>query len=72
MQNKIDLERAYNMQIDLSKLIMPQGLRLRIKMCRDLDLEYFKPFKALEKINNTLLVLALRFWGFLSQGVGNY
>jgi hypothetical protein len=45
MQNKIDLERAYNMQIDLSKLIMPQGLKLRIKMCRNIDLEYFKPLK---------------------------
>ena len=46
MQNKIDLERAYNMQIDLSKLIMPQGLKLRIKKwCEDLDLEYFKPLK---------------------------
>jgi hypothetical protein len=29
MQNKIDLERDYNMQIDLSKLIMPQGLKLK-------------------------------------------
>jgi hypothetical protein len=27
--NKIDLERDYNMQIDLSKLIMPQGLKLK-------------------------------------------
>jgi hypothetical protein len=29
MQNKIDLERDYNMRIDLSKLIMPQRLKLR-------------------------------------------
>jgi hypothetical protein len=27
--NNIDLERYYNMQIDLSKLIMPQGLKLK-------------------------------------------
>ena len=56
------------MQVDLSKLIVPQGLKPRIKVCG--DLEYFKPLKHLED-QNTSLILALRFWVFLSQGLGN-
>jgi hypothetical protein len=37
---KIDLKIAYNMQVDLSKFIMPQRLKLSINVCRDLDLEH--------------------------------
>jgi hypothetical protein len=33
------------MIIDLSKLIMPQGLKLSTNVCRDLDIEYLN-FKA--------------------------
>jgi len=43
--NKIYLMRDYNIQMDLSKLIVPQGLKLRIKVYGDLDLEYFKSLK---------------------------
>jgi hypothetical protein len=33
------------MQVDLSKLIMPQGLKLSTNVSRDLDLEYFNHIK---------------------------